>query len=116
MEGFWDPPPNRQTAFSFVISVHKLLFCFIRVKSHFKSEGIFRVGPPHFDGHNVFSLLSAFLIFSKGYIYIYIYKRSAEGAAGAVDGGGRFFFGFYGPKINLEKIRKFWEFFAIYIF
>ena len=44
-----------------------------------------------------------------------IKKKSAEGAedaetpqAGGVD--------FYGPKTDLAKFGKFWEFFAIYIF
>ena len=47
-------------------------------------------------------------------------KKSAEGAEDAEAplalGGSFFFFGCYGPKINIEKFRKFWEFFAIYIY
>ena len=63
-----------------------------KLQSHFKNEGIFRFGPPR------------------------IKKKSAEGAEDAeapqAPGGDVF----YGPKINLATFRKFWDFFAIYIF
>ena len=74
--------------------------------------------PHHFDGHNVFSFFSAFLICSKGYKKK---SRSAEDAEApktqrrAAGAGGSVFFLSLWAKINIEKFRNFWEFFAIYI-
>ena len=107
-------PQKRQTAFYFVISLHKLLFCFVSAKLHFTNEGIFRFGSP----------ISTDIMFSHFLVHFSLSvkdneKKSAEGAEDAEAPqapGGRFFSpSCYGPKINLEKFRNFWEFFALYI-
>ena len=58
------PPPKKKTpkCFFFCYQLAQTPFCFVRVESHFKNEGLFRFGPPHFDGHNFSQFLVHFLV------------------------------------------------------
>ena len=97
------PPKNAKLRF-LLLSACTNSFFFVRVKSHYKNEGIFRFGPPI----SMDTMFSRFLVHFS--FSVKDKKKSAEGAEDAEAPqplGGRWGVDVYGPRIKLAKFRNF---------